>query len=66
MAIKSERQRAWVNSPEGLKALGPERVKAWNDEVQGQELPHRVEAQPKPSKKTEKPKRKFSSGIRWA
>lgn len=70
MAIKSERQRAWVNSPEGLKALGPERVAAWNKEAEGKELPHRAAAKPKAEpkkteKKTQQLKGTFSSGIKW-
>lgn len=66
--IKSERQRAWVNSPEGLKALGPEKVAAWNKEAEGKELPHRVETKKPAKEKKEQPKQKpkFSSGIRWA
>jgi hypothetical protein len=43
MPWKSQAQRSWGHSPEGLKALGGKKaVEEWDRETAGKSIPHRV------------------------
>lgn len=64
MPYKSQRQRAWAHSEEGMKALGgPSKVAEWDQASQGMDLPERVA--PKKQPKKAEPNSYRSSGIRW-
>ena len=39
---KSQRQRAWGNSPAGRKALGAAKVKEFNQATKGRKLPKKA------------------------
>lgn len=39
MPYKSQKQRAWANSPSGIKALGKAGVAEWNKASKGKSLP---------------------------
>lgn len=68
MAYKSEAQRQWAHTPEGMKALGgPEKVAEWDKASQHLTLPERSNPHlSKVNKVKEKPKhKKHSPGIRW-
>jgi hypothetical protein len=62
MPYKSERQKAWAHTAEGIKALGgPEKVAEWDKASEGLVLPERTSEKKKVKEKA--PRR--SSGIRW-
>ena len=48
--FKSEAQRAWAHTPEGMKALGgPDKVREWDEASKGKKLPDHVrKTKPKP------------------
>lgn len=73
MAYKSERQKAWAHSEEGIQALGLQKVQEWDHESKDLKLPERVsKVQPhhqlKPHSK-EKPRvahfAKFATRKKW-
>ena len=51
MPWKSDKQRAWGNSPAGHAALGDAGVKEWNSATKGKKLPTRVAKKTKPRKR---------------
>jgi hypothetical protein len=55
MPAKSKAQLDWVNSPEGMKALGLRGVEEWDIASRGKKLPERVA---KKKKKLSSKKRK--------
>lgn len=69
MQYKSERQKQWANSPEGIEALGKDRVQKANQESQGS-LPERSPQKPKKGKKPQTPEKKMNfkhlKPIKWA
>lgn len=66
MAYKSEAQKKWAHSEEGMKALGgPHKVDEWDKASEHLALPERVHSKlSKDVMKTKQPARR-SSGIRW-
>ena len=38
----SKKQLRWANSPSGVKALGKEKVKEWDQEAKGKNLPEKA------------------------
>ena len=69
MQFKSERQKQWANSPEGIKSLGKDRVDAAN-QTSSTSLPERSAPKPKKAKKPQTPEKKMNFNqikpIKWA
>jgi hypothetical protein len=66
MTYRSQAQKNWAHSKEGMDALGgPGKVAEWDKASEGLDLPERSQAPVSKKKEKPKPTARRSSGIKW-